>query len=185
MPEDDHLVEGPMSLRERDYTDLLIVPRQVLTGTRVFLDDIFWADQSHHTTRHEPFGRSPEKLFLDPLAAVAVIEGWVQPDEREAAEAHAAPEDVGRSQNRSVRQCCVKHVRSAVVQFNGMSQGLWASKQFAELPNGRSSTGTRIEDRERFLGRWLLEGSSKGDSVLMGWIEPAFNLSRQSHGLPR
>ena len=53
---------------------------------------------------------------------------------------------------------------TAVIQFDCVGHALWATQQIAELTNGSTFPGTRINDREWLIVRRAQERRSMSDS---------------------
>ncbi len=177
MPEHDHFLEATVLFRERDDHAVFVVDAEMPAYIRVFVGHGFRAHQRHHSAGHEPMRRRLQELSLHAIARVVVIEGWIEIDQGEAVHARPATEEAGGRQYMSFRKGITNFRRTAVIQFDGIDHALWAAKQIAELPDGRTFSAARITDRER-LGRRTKESCCVIDGFPGSWIKPSTHLSR-------
>lgn len=151
--EDDHFVERAVLGREGDKGTILVVAQEMTSHIGVFVRDIFRAYQSHDTARHEPIGGRSQELLFNPMTAIAVIEGRVEPDERKPLEAGSAAQEVCRRQDVGFGQKSVKRLGTALIQLDGKGSCLWTPEQVAQLPDRRPFSGTWIEHGEGIVVR--------------------------------
>jgi hypothetical protein len=178
--EDDFLVMSVLCW-ERDNLAVLEVVPEMAADVRTLVSHVLWTDQSHDATWHQPVSGAVQELHLYPATAIPIIEGWVQPDHREAVHRRAATEEGGGCKDVGIGKGRVKDLGTAVIKLDCVHAGPGTAKQITELCDGGTFTNTRIEDGERITYWWTEEGCSEGNGGWRGSVEATFHLGSESH----